>query len=149
MCHQKEYFDSGRPINSGPTETSEQAPSKCHEALFLTDSHVDRESVISAKGARVAGTCEWILQDESYRAWLNSDDRGDGRKDKARLLWILGGAGKGKTMISVFLTEELQRHAADMNTDMDMDNADLAFFFCSVRNEKRSTAVVVLYSLVY
>ena len=114
--------------------------------------------MISAKGARVAGTCEWILQDESYRAWLNSDDDGNGNsnggsKDKARLLWISGGPGKGKTMMSVFLTEELQKHAAGMNRNMDMDadvdNTDLVFFFCSAQDEKRSTATAVLRGLVH
>ncbi|KAF1828069.1 hypothetical protein BDW02DRAFT_485176, partial [Decorospora gaudefroyi] len=114
----------------------------CRNALFLTDPHVDRESVITTKGTRVAGTCEWITHNASYRAWLNGD--GDGKNnDNRRLLWISGGPGKGKTMLSVFLTEELERHTASV------PNAELALFFCSAEDEKRNTAVAVLRGLVH
>ncbi|EUC34326.1 hypothetical protein COCCADRAFT_4268 [Bipolaris zeicola 26-R-13] len=84
-----------------PRDAEEEAALACRDALYLTDPEVDRESVISAKGTRVAGTCEWITQNETYRTWLRSDsDRdndGDGNGD-TRLLWISGGLGKGKTM---------------------------------------------------
>jgi hypothetical protein len=46
-------------------------------------------------------------------------------------------------MMSVFLTEELQRHTARI------DNAELAFIFCSAQDEKRNTAVAVLRGLVH
>jgi hypothetical protein len=127
-------------------EASEQAAVACRNALFLTDPHVDRESVISAKGTRVAGTCQWITHNASYRAWLNSDGDGNGddsNNDNTRLLWISGGPGKGKTMLSIFLTEELERHTASI------PNAELVFFFCSAQDEKRNTAVAVLCSLVH
>jgi Cdc6-like AAA superfamily ATPase len=94
----------------------------------------------------VTGTCEWITPNEIYRAWLNSvgDGGGNGNSNgDTRLLWISGGPGKGKTMLSVFLTEELERHTARI------DNAELAFFFCSAQDEKRNTAVAVLCSLVH
>jgi ankyrin repeat protein len=114
----------------------------CRNALFLTDPYVDRESVISAKGTRVSGTCEWITHNKSYRAWLNGD--GDGSKNyNRRLLWISGGPGKGKTMMSVFLTEELERHTASI------PNAELAFFFCSAQDDRRNTAIAVLRGLVH
>jgi hypothetical protein len=100
--------------------------------------------VISAKGTRVAGTCEWITHNKSYRAWLNGGGDGNGRNnDNTRLLWISGGPGKGKTMLSVFLTEELEKHTASI------DNAELAFFFCSAQDEKRNAAVAVLRGLVH
>jgi ankyrin repeat protein len=120
-------------------DTNEQVAVACRNALFLTDPHVDRERVISAKGTRVVGTCEWITQNESYRTWLD----GDGNGTETRLLWISGGPGKGKTMLSVFLTEELERHAACV------DSTELAFFFCSAQDEKRNTAAAAIRSLVY
>jgi ankyrin repeat protein len=46
-------------------------------------------------------------------------------------------------MLSVFLIEELERHTARI------DSAELAFFFCSAQDEKRSTAVAVLRGLVH
>ena len=92
----------------------------------------------------MVGTCEWITHNASYRAWLNSDGAGDAsNNDNTRLLWISGGPGKGKTMLSIFLTEELERHTARI------DNTELAFFFCSAEDEKRNTAVAVLRGLVH
>ncbi|KAH8702685.1 hypothetical protein GQ44DRAFT_597186, partial [Phaeosphaeriaceae sp. PMI808] len=114
-------------------EASEQAASVCRNALFLTDPSVDRESLISAKGTRVAGTCEWITHNESYRAWLNGS---------TRLLWISGGPGKGKTMLSVFLTEELEKKTVGR------EDAQLVYYFCSHQDEKRNTVVAVLRGLV-
>ena len=98
----------------------------------------------SAKGTRVAGTCEWITQHAKYCTWLNDARNADGNNDdNTRLLWISGGPGKGKTMLSVFLTDELKRR-----TDNTQD-AELAFFFCSAEDEKRNTAVAVLRGLVH
>ncbi|KAJ5169209.1 uncharacterized protein N7482_004803 [Penicillium canariense] len=121
-----------------PAETLENPPQKDVrarlEALLLTDPTIDREHLISTKGARVAGTCEWICKNELYHSWLQSS---------TRLLWICGGPGKGKTMLSIFLTEELEKF-----TQEDEDK-ELVFFFCSNQDEKRNTAVAILSGLVY
>lgn len=107
-------------------DAEEQAAVACRNALFLTDPHVDRERVISAKGTRVAGTCEWITRNAKYRAWLSSDNNEDSNnKDNTRLLWISGGLGKGKTMTSILLIEELERHTERI------DNAELTRTFSS------------------
>ncbi|PVH98433.1 hypothetical protein DM02DRAFT_46188 [Periconia macrospinosa] len=126
--------------STGPQDAAEQAASKCREALYLTDPESDRGSIISAKGERVDGTCEWVTHDDRYQAWLNDDGDSNGC---TRLLWISGGPGKGKTMMSVYLTEELERHTERA------DNAHLLFFFCSAEDNNRNTAVAVLRGLVY
>ncbi|EUC28357.1 hypothetical protein COCCADRAFT_109401 [Bipolaris zeicola 26-R-13] len=125
-------------------ELLEKAAVQCRDALFVTDPYVDRESLITAKGARVPGTCEWIRNDVNYRVWLNGGGPGgcDSTSER-RLLWISGGPGKGKTMLSIFLTEELRKHAAQQ------ENTDLIFFFCSAQNEKHSTALAVLRGLLH
>lgn len=79
---------------------------------------------------RVDGTCEWIIQNKSYISWLYGD---------TRLLWISGGPGKGKTMLSMFLTEE----------GTITEDGELIFYFCSHQDEKRNTAVTVLRGLLY
>jgi ankyrin repeat protein len=107
----------------------------CDRILGLTIPYVDyRESVISAKGRRVAGTCEWIRNHESYRAWLNGD---------INLLWISGGPGKGKTMMSIFLTEDLEQNI------LTMQNTRLVYYFSSFQDENRNTGVTLLQSLIY
>jgi ankyrin repeat protein len=107
---------------------------KVKHGLFLTSPHVDRETLISRKGRRVTGTCEWIIQHPSYQSWLQNGEQ---------LLWISGGPGKGKTMMSIFLTEELER-VASTSTDV-----KAIFYFCSIQDEKRNTALAILRSLVH
>lgn len=97
--------------------------------------------LISAKGMRAPGTCEWITQNESYQSWLYGD-AGDNMNGGTRLLWISGGPGKGKSMMALYLTEELEKHTETLA------ETDLTFFFCSAQDEKRNTAVAVLRGLV-
>jgi ankyrin repeat protein len=107
----------------------------CYRALGLTSPYVDyRESVISSKGKRVEGTCEWILGHTNYHAWLNG---------AISQLWISGGPGKGKTMMSIFLTEHLERKIPTM------ENTHLVHYFFSFQDENRNTGVTLLQSLIH
>ncbi|MCJ1324005.1 hypothetical protein MMC10_000667 [Thelotrema lepadinum] len=106
----------------------------CLTALYVTDPYLDREALISTKGQRTAGTCEWIKDNKTYKSWIEQDQD---------FIWISGGPGKGKTMLSIWATEELQRLTKQM------PNADLLYFFCSNQDESRSTAVAVLKGLLY
>jgi NACHT domain len=115
-------------------EAFEEKVSACQNNLFLTDPLVDRENLISTKGTRVAGTCKWITQNGTYQSWLHGG---------IRLLWISGGPGKGKTMMSIFLTEELE------GVTLDTDDTKLVFYFCSHQDNKRNTAITILRGLVY
>jgi hypothetical protein len=70
----------------------EAADSACRKALFVTDPAADRQSLIDKKGLRVTGTCQWMQDNEIYKTWLYGDPG---------LLWVFGGPGKGKTMLSI------------------------------------------------
>ncbi|KAF7502472.1 hypothetical protein GJ744_005687 [Endocarpon pusillum] len=111
-----------------PQKALEEKIAKCRNALFLTDPAIDRASLISKKGKRVAGTGEWIRQDEKYRSW---------RRGETQLLWICGGPGKGKTMLSIFLTEELEK------------DTQAIYYFCSGEDEEHSSAAAVLRGLLW
>lgn len=75
----------------------------------------------------------WLLQNETYLSWIRGD---------VPCLWISGDPGKGKTMLSIFLTEELERHTREVG-------AQLLFLFCSSQDEKRNKATAVLRCLVH
>ena len=107
---------------------------RCLDALFLTDPRVDRERLESIKGSRVAGTCEWIQDDEMYQKWPAGDDH---------LLWISGSPGKGKTMLSMFLIEDLERAA------LRDGSVECLYYFCDHEDAKRNTGTAVLRSLLY
>jgi ankyrin repeat protein len=91
---------------------------------------VVRESLRSVKGKRVEGTCEWIRNNDTYQSWLHGD---------THLLWISGGPGKGKTMLSIFLTEELEKDSG----------ITTLFFFTNNQDDKRNTAITILRGLLY
>src|ERR1700721_1581 len=86
-------------ISVGLKEDEAQA---CLSALFLTDPRDDREKLVHTKGSRVDGTCKWIKTNALFDSWFRSH---------SQLLWLSGGPGKGKTMLSIFLAEELERIA--------------------------------------
>lgn len=108
---------------------------ECLEALFLTEPQDDRTKLINDKGERVPTTCEWITTHEKYLGWL--------RDPASRLLWISGGPGKGKTMLSIFLTEEISARVARSH------DALLAYYFCDNQNENRRSGITILRALIY
>ena len=109
----------------------------CLAAIFQalrTDPCDDREKLIQRKGSRADGTCQWITSNELYTSWLNA---------RSGLLWISGGPGKGKTMLSIFLAEELQQCTAIWR------NAVFLEFFCDNKDEKRNTANSIICGLLF
>ena len=106
----------------------------CLTALFLTDPRDDRDRLIHVKGSRVDGTCEWIKTNELYDLWLHS---------RSQLLWLSGGPGKGKTMLSIFLAGELERMANDSQDVLFMQ------YFCDNKDEKRNTATAIMRGLIF
>ncbi|RSM11474.1 hypothetical protein CEP52_002970 [Fusarium oligoseptatum] len=90
--------DLGRSFRPGTDED------QCLQDLFITDPLSDRDGIVTAKGRRTPGTCEWIPITEEYQTWST---------DRSGLLWISGPPGKGKTFISIFLTQLLQSSKPD------------------------------------
>lgn len=105
---------------------------KYENALHVTDARVDRESIISTKGPIVSGTCNWIDQHPAFRVWYDSISSS---------LCIVGGPGKGKIMLAVYITTTLER--AHDHSDL-----SLTYFFCDHRNSNRNSACAVLRTLL-
>ena len=84
---------------------------------------------------QVVGTCEWISQLHQYQCWLGGD---------GRLLWICGEPGKGKTVLSLSITEQLVKIAADSE-----GSTQVLYYFCNFDDERRNKAVAVLRGLIY
>jgi hypothetical protein len=55
----------------------------------------------TARSFHQAGTGEWVLNDNAYRAWLGGS---------SRHLWLYGKAGCGKTIMSSTIVEHVQHH---------------------------------------
>ena len=109
----------------------------CSQALFQalqTDPRHDRDNLIQRKGTRVDHTCTWITSNQFYKSWLDSCPQ---------LLWLSGGPGKGKTMISIFLAEHLERM-----TEILPDAVSLEYF-CDNKNDRRNTADSIIQGLLF
>lgn len=89
---------------------------------------IDRAALISAKGQRVDGTCEWIQDHETYKSW---------RSGETQLLIVTGGPGKGKTVLSIFLTQELEKEDLTI------------YYFCASNTDKRNNVAAVLRGLIW
>lgn len=103
------------------------------ESLLLTRPEVDRSSLIALKGRRVDGTCEWLIRHPLFQEWLEDVD--------PPLLWISGGPGKGKTMLAIYITEELQPIA-------DNSKGVLLYYFCSNR-DNRNTGLTIMRGVIH
>ena len=57
-----------------------------------------------ALAACVAGTCDWIFQRPEFEDWIGPDE-----SDSAKILWIHGHPGFGKTVLTARMTERLGR----------------------------------------
>ncbi|KAH8705386.1 hypothetical protein BGW36DRAFT_12497 [Talaromyces proteolyticus] len=107
---------------------------------MLTDPRDDKANTISEFGERVEGTCTWIKENKSYQAWY--------QEQGSKLLWICGPPATGKTYMSIFLTDELEK-AIKTESSMENDSELLVFYFCSAQNNKRSTGIALLRGLIY
>ncbi|RMJ19779.1 hypothetical protein CDV36_000584 [Fusarium kuroshium] len=101
---------------------------RCKNDLFVSEPRSVRTELLNTKGSLTEGTCQWILHNETYRSWLEAQDSG--------LLWISGGPGRGKTMLSIFLTQEWE------------SLPDCVFYvFCG--DKATSDEVTIMRSLLY
>jgi hypothetical protein len=69
-------------------------------------------------------------RNEKYQSWLEGGPS---------LLWIYGGPGKGKTMMSIYLTQQLERKYGQ----------NVIYFFCSSGHQTRNTATAVIRTLLW
>ncbi|KAI1069427.1 hypothetical protein LB507_008615 [Fusarium sp. FIESC RH6] len=123
----------GLPLTSFLVGTIEEKIDSCRNALFVSHPDLDIEALVSAKGKRTEGTCRWILPDPHYQAWLAKE---------FPVLRVSGGPGKGKTMLALFLTEQLKtlcRQTGDR----------LLLFFCRFQDNRYNDPRNVLRSLIY
>ncbi|KAF5004190.1 hypothetical protein FDECE_9328 [Fusarium decemcellulare] len=119
--------DIKRSIQPGSDED------RCLRALFVTDCAADRAGIVTKRGDRTPKTCEWITSTEEYQTWQHST---------SSLLWISGPPGKGKTYMSIFLSEHLEELTRN-------SNSSVIYFFCNNQISTRNTATSILRGLMF
>lgn len=83
----------------------------------------------------VQGTCNWILKDPQYVSWMNSEE--------TALLWVTGEPGCGKTMLSVYLTEQLSLGSTDPA------RSQVFYFFCDDKIATQRDAKDIIRSILH
>ncbi|MCJ1383045.1 hypothetical protein MMC17_006158 [Xylographa soralifera] len=119
----------------------------CRAVLRVTDVEMDRYNLTTDNGERVPGTFDWIITHKPYQDWKSSGPDA---------LWIVAEPGRGKTMLSLFILQDLTQYISAPATlpdsivqDEHGKKADLYYFFCSKEEGSRRDAVAVFRSLIY
>lgn len=103
----------------------------------MIDPRNERTKLLTRKDAPLEGSWLWVLDDPAYRRWKSNDD--------IHLLWIHGDPGKGKTMMTIALIDELARGAPKDGNSSDV----IVYFFCQSAAEGLDSAAGVLRGLLY
>ena len=100
------------------------------------------------------GTCEWVLSSQVFQAWLSGS---------GMVLWILGNAGAGKTVLAKFLYRQLcdvfagdaisssahKPQWASSSSKLPSRPRHVLAYFLDVNSPLRNSSLSVLQSLLY
>ncbi|KAI4271450.1 MAG: hypothetical protein L6R38_006870 [Xanthoria sp. 2 TBL-2021] len=117
---------------SGTAYTIEDVNRDCLRTLRCPNSLVLKNRLKENKDRLLYESIEWIFHDQQYIKWQDGDDLG--------LLWIKGGAGKGKTMMSIGLIEQIP-HRQSRSTIM-------TYFFCQNADYELNTIESIVKGLI-
>ncbi|KAM0261300.1 hypothetical protein ACHAQJ_002331 [Trichoderma viride] len=103
----------------------------CLRDLRSTDPRDDKTRIQRTKGGLLRGSYSWILDTDMFKSW--------GDDPEARLLWIKGDPGKGKTMLLCGIIDELEKRPS----------TKLCYSFCQATDLGINNATAVLRGLLY
>jgi len=119
-------------FNQNPA-SDEEARYKLIQQLSPSLPSDDRAKLIYAKGRIREEVFQWIMQSAEYTFW-------ERESSGTQLLWINGPPATGKTMFSLYLTQELERK--------ELKNAVVLYYFCLGRELDRRSPTSVLRGLM-
>lgn len=137
----------GLQLPDRPREASDPSPHQCLRDLRVTDPREDKARIEGDKDRLLRHCYAWILDDVSFQRWK--------MQHESRLLWIKGDPGKGKTMMTMGVVDELSQsrpsHEALLEAPVLSDNPTplVSFFFCQNTVPALNNAVSVLRGLIY
>ncbi|PKS06003.1 hypothetical protein jhhlp_007836 [Lomentospora prolificans] len=130
------HFSGPVNILGGKGGSDESREDLCKKALFLTNPIDDKSQIEDNNDILIPGICQWIHNHPSFKSWHENTSNSD-------LLWVSGAYGMGKTMMSLFLIEEIKR------TQMQARGGIVLYYFLDSCNDKRNSAVAILRGLIY
>ena len=132
--------------------SSEPSSHQCLRDLRVTDPRDDRRRIEGDKDRLLKDCYAWVLDDVSFQRWRTQDE--------ARLLWIKGDPGKGKTMMTMGVIAELSqghktrlssRTMVKMFAKLKLGSRPclVTYFFCQSTRPELNNAASVLRGLMY
>ncbi|KAJ5408693.1 hypothetical protein N7509_002576 [Penicillium cosmopolitanum] len=120
-------------FHSGAVESESLSDTLCLRYLCTTNPRDGKKRIEETKGGLLKDSYRWIVDNEDYQSW-HADT-------SVNLLWIKGDPGKGKTMLTCGIIDELERDIGD--------KANISFFFCQATDERINSAISVLRAFIY
>jgi NACHT domain/Putative serine esterase (DUF676) len=99
---------------------------------YLAVSEMFDDDFLTAKEARMSGSCEWFSTKDCYVKWR------DGASDNERILWINGKPATGKSVLAGYIVDQLQK-----------SNQDCSYFFFKHGDKSKSRLGACLRSLAF
>ncbi|CEJ62505.1 hypothetical protein PMG11_11002 [Penicillium brasilianum] len=119
-------------VNLTTVHTLAEVDQLCLRTLRCANALVVKNKLKENKDKLLYDLIAWVFQDRQYLSWQDGE--------KISLLWIKGGAGRGKTMISIGLVDRLLRRQNDSTM--------VAYFFCQNANYELNTLESVIKGLI-
>ncbi|KFY93613.1 hypothetical protein V498_04319 [Pseudogymnoascus sp. VKM F-4517 (FW-2822)] len=130
-----QYIGTNYIVNtsvSSKNVTVDDIDRSCLRSLQCPDTLLVKNRLKENKDKLLPKSINWILQDTQYISWKDGDD--------VCLLWIKGGAGKGKTMISIGLIEQLSLPQDESTV--------VTYFFCQNADYELKTLAAIIKGLI-
>jgi hypothetical protein len=137
-----------------PGASGQPGPYQCLRDLRVTDPRQDRARIEQEKDSLLKDCYAWVLEDPDFQRWRTQDD--------SHMLWIKGDPGKGKTMMTMGLIDELSRMDSEKQSSNMFSNmltklglgsnpgrCLMAYFFCQNTRPELNNATSVLRGLIF
>ncbi|KFZ18716.1 hypothetical protein V501_01054, partial [Pseudogymnoascus sp. VKM F-4519 (FW-2642)] len=127
-----QYNGTNHIVNNHKNPTADDIDQSCLRSLRCPDTLLVKNRLKENKDKLLHKSIDWILKDPLYISWKDGDD--------VCLLWIKGGAGKGKTMISIGLIERLSLPQDEPTV--------VTYFFCQNADYELKTLEAIIKGLI-
>ncbi|KAF3912842.1 hypothetical protein AA313_de0203639 [Arthrobotrys entomopaga] len=133
-----QYIGTNHIVNKTSTSDDDQ---DCLRALGCPDPLLVRNQ-LKLKDKLLQKPLEWVLRGPQYINWRDGND--------TCLLWIKGGPGKGKTMMTIGLMEQLPLAEDRLGNvrQASATNVLLTYFFCQGTDKRLNTLESIVKGLI-
>ena len=119
----------------GTANNADESRWACLNALQCPDALIVKNG-LKEKDKLLDGLTNWVVQDAQYVRWQSSEN--------VSLLWINGGPGKGKTMMTISLVEQFERLPFGVHQQRPV----VTYFFCQNSDSELSSIKGVIKGLI-